>query len=271
MDCASYLTRIGFAGRPRPDFDTLRLLQRGHLQCIPFENLDVQLGRPVTLDPEAAFSKLVTSRRGGWCYEMNGLFLRVLERIGFRAVPLTGAVMRRERGSAAIGNHLLLSVQLDQTYVVDVGLGDGPIEPIPLKEGSYRQAWRRLALERLDDGWWRLHNHDRAFASTLDFRHQMADWDLLAAKCRWQQSSTESRLKQNALCLRHSVDGTVALIGRVLKNVEERGVTERLVNSADEYVNVLNVRFGIHLPEAIGLWSAISRRHDELFGSHASP
>ncbi len=270
MDCASYLTRIGFVGRPRPNFDTLRLLQRGHLQFIPFENLDVQLGRPVTLDPEAAFSKLVTHRRGGWCYEMNGLFLRVLERIGFRVLPLTGAVMRRERGPLAIGNHLLLSVQLDQTYVVDVGLGDGPIEPIPLMEGSYRQAWRTLALERLDDGWWRLHNHDHAFAPTSDFQYQMPDWELLAAKCRWQQSSAESRLKQNAVCLRHSVDGTVALIGRVLKNLDERGFTERLVNSADEYVNVLNVTFGIDLPEATDLWPAISRRHDELFGSRAS-
>jgi N-hydroxyarylamine O-acetyltransferase len=270
MDCASYLTRIGFAGRARPDFDTLRLLQRGHLQFIPFENLDVKLGRPVTLDPEAAFSKLVTRRRGGWCYEMNGLFLRVLERIGFRVLPLTGAVMRRERGAAAIGNHLLLSVQLDQTYVVDVGLGDGPIEPIPLKEGSYTQAWRRLSLERLDDGWWRFHNHDHALASTLDFQHQRANWDLLAAKCRWQQTSAESRLKQNAVCLCHSVEGTVALIGRVLKNVGERGATERTVNSADEYVKVLNVTFGIDLPEAISLWPAISLRHDELFGSRAS-
>jgi N-hydroxyarylamine O-acetyltransferase len=158
MDCASYLGRIGFVGRPRPDLDTLRRLQLGHIQRIAFENLDVHLGRRVTLDPETAFSKLVTSRRGGWCYEMNGLFHWVLESIGFRVMAMTGAVKRRERGATAIGNHLVLSVELDEPYLTDVGLGDGPIEPIPLREGSYRQQWRTLALERFAHGWWRLHS-----------------------------------------------------------------------------------------------------------------
>src|SRR5882724_6217434 len=152
MNCASYLDRIGIVGRPQPDLATLRRLQRAHLERILFENLDVQLGRPVTLDLDAAFAKLVTGARGGWCYEMNGLFRWALESIGFRVTPLTGAVGRRERGATAIGNHLALSVELDGPYYVDVGLGDGPTEPIPLREGSYQQQWRALRLERLNDG-----------------------------------------------------------------------------------------------------------------------
>ena len=74
MECASYLQRIGFVGAPQLDLATLRRLHRGHLQHIAYEKLDVQLGRRVTLNPEDAFAKLVDNERGGWCYEMNGLF-----------------------------------------------------------------------------------------------------------------------------------------------------------------------------------------------------
>jgi len=73
VNLQSYLDRIAFLGHPRPDLDTLTRLHRGHVENIPYENLDVQFVRPVTRDPAAIFEKLVTRRRGGWCYEMNGL------------------------------------------------------------------------------------------------------------------------------------------------------------------------------------------------------
>jgi N-hydroxyarylamine O-acetyltransferase len=267
MDCSSYLARIEFAGRPQTDLATLRRLQAGHLKHIAFENLDVQFGRRITLNHEDAFAKLVTNRRGGWCYEMNGLFRWALESIGFRVMPMAGAVMRRERGPMAIGNHLALIVELDEPYLVDVGLGDGPLEPIPLKEGSYQQQWRTLRLERLDDSWWRLHNNQNAFNPTLDFQYQPADWNLLASKCIWLQTSPESRLVQNAVCLRHLADGIVALVGRVLKTVGRDGVARRLVTSSDDYVATLDAVFGIRMPQAADLWPRIVRRHDVLFGS----
>jgi N-hydroxyarylamine O-acetyltransferase len=266
MKVSSYLERIGFDGPPRPDFVTLRRLQRSHLEHIAFENLDVQFGRRVTLGPEDAFAKLVNHHRGGWCYEMNGLFCWALEAIGFRVMPMTGAVLRYERGPTAIGNHLALSVELDQPYFVEVGLGDGPSEPIPIREGIYQQQWRTLRLEHLNDGWWRFHNYDKAFNPTLDFQYQPADWNLLARKCGWLQSSSDSRLVQNAVCLRHSANGIVAMLGRVLKTISQNGVEERLIDTAEEYVELLDASFGIHLPQAATLWPAICRRHDMLFG-----
>jgi N-hydroxyarylamine O-acetyltransferase len=267
MDLSSYLRRIGFVGRPQPDLATLRLLQRGHLECIAYENLDVQFGRRLTLDPEDAYTKLVINRRGGWCYEMNGLFCWALEAIGFHVMVMTGAVMRAQRGPSAIGNHLVLCVELEEPYLADVGLGDGPLEPIPLKEGSCRQGWRDLRLERLDDGWWRFHNSDNAFAPTFDFQHQPADWSMLQQRCHWQQTSPASRFVQNAVCLRHMPGGIVALVGRIFKTVDQHGVTDQLLNSADEYVETLATPFGIRLPEAANLWPRIIRRHELLFGS----
>lgn len=244
---------------------TLRRLQLGHLEHIAYENLDVQFGRRLTLDPRDAFNKLVSSGRGGWCYEMNGLFRWALETIGFHVVPMTGAVMRAQRGPMAIGNHLALTVELDQVYLVDVGLGDGPREPIPLKEGSYQQQWRTLGIERLGDGWWRFHNDKDSFATSFDFQ-QTADWDLLTAKCEWLQMSPESRFVQNAICFRHTPNSIVALVGRVLKSLGPEGVTQKPVNSAAEYVETLRAMFGIQLPLAADLWPAIIRRHQAVFG-----
>ena len=117
MDREEYFKRVGYDGRPQPDLVTLRALQRAHLKHIPFENLDVQLGRRVTVRPEDAYSKLVTDRRGGWCYEMNGLLFWVLASIGFDVVPMTAAILRAERGKSAVFSHLLLCVNLDQPSV----------------------------------------------------------------------------------------------------------------------------------------------------------
>ena len=262
MDCAAYFRRVGFAGIPRPDLATLLRLQRCHLQTIPYENFDVQLNKRLTLSVDDAFAKLVTAERGGWCYEMNGLFGGVLEAIGFRVMPMTGAVMRSVRGETAIGNHLVLRVELDQPYLADVGLADGPIEAIPMQEGTYRQGWRTMRLERIDNDWWRFHNADNAMAPSFDFQHRPADWAVLQLKCDWQQTSADSRFVQNAICVRHRPDDIIALIGCVLKTISERGMTERVVVSAAEYEDVLRSLFGIGLSITTDLWQQILRRHE---------
>ena len=97
MDLDAYLARIGYAGTPRVDLETLGAIHRAHLLAIPYENLDVQLGRPGDVSLRHAFDKLVTARRGGWCYEMNGLLGWALNEIGFtgyRTGHLTGQAGR---------------------------------------------------------------------------------------------------------------------------------------------------------------------------------
>src|SRR5512141_2921374 len=98
MRLSEYFARVGFDGQARPDLETLSALCRAHLQTIPFEDLDVQLGTPIDLAPEAIWDKLVTRRRGGWCYEMNGLFAAVLRGVGFDVMRMAGGVMRVAAG-----------------------------------------------------------------------------------------------------------------------------------------------------------------------------
>ena len=267
MELAAYLQRIGFEGTPRVDLETLRTLHRAHLLAIPYENLDVQLGRVVSRDPELIFDKLVTRRRGGWCYEMCGLFAWALGQIGFDVVPLAGGVERMTRGESAVGNHLVLLVTLDRVeYLCDVGFGDGLLEPIELLPGPVRQSFFEFSLEELGGGWWRFHNHPEGGASSFDFRRERADESVLDERCDWLQSSPDSGFVQNAVCQRHVPDGLVILRGKVLKRMAAAGVMRHELGSADELVVTLRDVFSLDLPEAASLWPAIEARHAEREG-----
>ena len=118
------------------------------------------------------YDKLVVRRRGGWCYELNGLLQQALQEIGFDVRRVAGGVHRHTSGDAAVGNHLVPLVDLDRTYIADLGLGDGLREPVPLAEGVYEQGPFTYRLERLDDGYWRVWNHAGADPEAFDFRDQ---------------------------------------------------------------------------------------------------
>ena len=267
MDLAAYLDRIGFAGQARPDLATLKAVHCAHLLAIPYENLDVQLGRPLTTDPAAAFDKIVGRRRGGWCYEMNGLLGWALEEIGFSVTRMSGAVAREVRGDDAAGNHLILKVDLDgEAWMADAGFGDGPLGPFRISPGAFRDGHFDFDLARLPDGWWRLTNHPRGGAPSFDFRDEPADETVLADKCQWLQTAPESGFVQNAVAQRHRPEGLAILRGRTLRMLLPDETTERQIGSADEYVRVLSDVFALDLPEAADLWPAILARHEALFG-----
>lgn len=267
MDLAAYLNRIGFAGQARPDLPTLQAVHRAHLLAIPYENLDVQLGRPVTTDPAAAFDKIVGRGRGGWCYEMNGLLGWALAEIGFSVTRMSGAVARAIRGDDAAGNHLILRVDLDdEAWMADAGFGDGPLGPFRIRPGAFRDGCFAFDLALQPDGWWRLTNHPRGGAPSFDFRDEPADETVLANKCHWLQTAPESGFVQNAVVQRHRPEGLAILRGRTLRTLLAHETQERLISSADEYVSVLADVFALDLPEAADLWPAIQARHAALFG-----
>jgi len=97
MDVGAYLNRIGFDGAPRQRADTLRALHAAHLETVPFENLDIHLGRPIVLDEAAFFDKIVRRGRGGFCFELNGLFAALLRALGFDVTMLSGVYPPRPR------------------------------------------------------------------------------------------------------------------------------------------------------------------------------
>src|SRR6185312_1179403 len=130
MNLAAYFARIGFEDDAQPDLRTLTGLHRLHAAAIPFENLDVQLGRKLTIDVSEAYDKIVMRKRGGWCFEQNGLFGWALREIGFDVARATAGVMRETLGDVQMGNHLCLLVQLDRPYLADVGFGGSLAAPL---------------------------------------------------------------------------------------------------------------------------------------------
>ncbi|WP_328536290.1 arylamine N-acetyltransferase family protein [Streptomyces sp. NBC_00344] len=154
LDMDAYLTRIGHQGETDAAVGTLRALHRAHVAAIPFENLDVALGRPVSLDTKSIQDKLVARRRGGYCYEQNSLLAAALERLGFE-VTARGARNRTRGATITPVTHALLVVAIGgEQWLVDAGFGaQGVLEPIPLRDGAVvvQDGWTfGIALE--DDG-----------------------------------------------------------------------------------------------------------------------
>ena len=267
MQIDEYLKRIRYRGPLHPDLASLTALHRAHLRAIPYENLDVQLGRPVTIERPQIFEKIVRNRRGGWCYEINGLFGWALAELGFRVTRSAGAVLREMAGDDAIGNHLVLKVELEEgLYLADVGFGEGSLDPIRVIPGGFASEGFEFALSRQDDGWWRLHNHKSGSAASFDFNLEPADESLLAAKCDWLQTSQQSIFVQNATHQRPTEKGLCVLRGRVLRVLTPREHTDRLIAYEGEYVALLDEIFDLRLPEAAELWPKICARHEALFG-----
>ncbi len=240
----------------------MKAIHRAHLRTIPYENLDIHLGRPLSLDLGAQFTKLVLDRRGGWCYEMNGVLAWALGEIGFQIRMVSGTVGRSTRGDQAEGNHLVLIGELDQPYLVDVGFGDGPLEPLPLVPGPYRVGRFEFRLTE-SGGRWVLHNHPFGGAPEFDFTLEPRSLPDFASKCTELQTSPESGFVKTTVCQRYDGDALVSLRGAVLRTVTEAGQVERDLTGRTEYQTVLEQRFGIQLPAAKldALWQRVWSRH----------
>jgi N-hydroxyarylamine O-acetyltransferase len=175
----AYLARIGAVRPIAPSLDALRGLHQAHAAAIPFENLDVLLGRPIRLDLASLQAKLVAGRRGGYCFEQNTLFRAALEAIGFRVSALAARVCA---GATAVRprTHMLLRVELPEgAWLADVGFGgDGLVHPLAFDDG--KQLWIGAFGHRLrrEDELWVLQSNAGGqwgdlYAFTLEPQHQV--------------------------------------------------------------------------------------------------
>ena len=261
-----YLLRIGYQGDVAPTLECLRQLHLRHALTIPYENLDFQLNRVIKVDIPSIFHKIVARRRGGVCHEVHRLFRWVLSEIGFESILVGAGVDRREQGDDAMGNHSLVLVRLDGEYhLADLGLGDGIREPIPLVEGAHRQGGLIFRLERLDDGYWRYHNHQFALPASFDFREEAADEQWIIERLHYFSTDKDSMFVQNLFCQIMSMESVLCLTGRFLLTKTLRGKTKTLI-SEDSFERILADTFGLRHPEAMKIWPRVAARHRLLFG-----
>jgi N-hydroxyarylamine O-acetyltransferase len=186
VDLDAYRARIGYRGPLAPTLEVLEHIHLAHATHIPFEALDVLLGKPILLDLDSLQAKLVRGNRGGYCYEQNALLGAVLDQIGFRLTRLAGRV-RLGATQVRPRTHMLLEVEVDgKSWIADVGFGaEGLLKPVPLGPGeevdhfgrTYRVAQEpdTLVMQSLHgDGWEALYSFTREPQLAVDY--EMANY-----------------------------------------------------------------------------------------------
>jgi len=265
-----YFKRIGYDCHARADLETLSTLLRRHVLSVPFENVDVQFGQPLTTAPEAAYDKIVNNGRGGWCYEQNGLFGWALAEIGFKVTRLAATVHRLERGEIATANHLCLRVNIPGSgtdYIADVGFGGSMLAPIELDVGEHWHAPFRLGLQQLDDGYWRFWEDGGDGIFSFDFLAEAADESALSTRCDFLQTDPRSSFVQNLVAQLRLEDCHKTLRGRVFSTVSRDGKHAETLNSARDVVATLADHFQLEVPGVESLWPRIVARHEALFSA----
>lgn len=256
LDLDAYLARIGYEtdrdGELAPDLRTLTALHRAHVRAVPFENLDVALGRPVPLDLKSLQAKLVERRRGGYCYEQNSLFAAVLERIGF-TVNGRGA-RNRSRGAALPPvTHALLVVAIEgEQWLADVGFGwQGPLEPVPLRDGArVEQSGWTFGLVEEDEGIHVLRSlRPQGWADLYAFSPQTLYPGDFAVMNHYSSSHPQSRFLGQVVAQRPGEDERRALVRDTLSTVRTDGVVEERAVPVSELIATLESRFGIELDD----------------------
>lgn len=253
----AYLARIGVDRPVSLDANNLSRLHRAHLMAFTWEALDAFMGWPCTTAPRAAFAKMVEGRRGGWCYEMNGLFGAALAALDFRVTRLCGAVDREIMGDAVIGNHLALRVDLERPYLADVGVGDSIVEPVPLAVGPISQRGFDFSITPTDDGWLRFKNHPHGMARSFDFRPDYSDEAAMVATLGWLTQDPGSPFTNALAAIRHTEDGYIALKNDCLRNVTANGVSEQRITSADHLADTFKTVFNLDVPKSGSVWEKI--------------
>ncbi|MBI5352403.1 MAG: arylamine N-acetyltransferase [Chloroflexi bacterium] len=218
MKLQEYLHRIGYAPDVKANLETLRGLQFAHMLSVPFENLDIGLDRPILLDEKSLWDKLITRQRGGFCYELNGLFAWLLKEIGYEVTYLNARDYHEKDDTFGIDfDHLTLMVHIpkDPTrWLVDVGWGDSFTEPLNLDDPNEQvQGARGYWLEQFNNGyqlWQRDYDgsHERQYFFDI-IPHRFPDEYLDA--CLYHQSSPQSIFTRKRIISRLTEDGRVSL------------------------------------------------------------
>ncbi|MFA1540533.1 arylamine N-acetyltransferase family protein [Actinomadura monticuli] len=262
LDLPAYLKRVGYDGEPAPTGEALRALHRAHVTSIPFENLEIMLGRPIGLSLDAVQAKLVERPRGGYCFEHNRLFAAVLERLGYEVTALTGRVTL---GAANLRppTHALLHVRApgaprdEPAWLCDVGFGGGPLEPLRLVDGEevVQDGWGfRLQRGRTVTAWtppttgWELHQTGadgwlQRHTFTLDEAFRV-DFDVLNY---YVSTNPRSPFTTRPFTQRFSPDALRALDGTTLTVTRPDGSAESRELAPEELPETLERDFGIVL------------------------
>ena len=248
LNLPAYLDRISYSGPVEPTAETLRALHRAHMLTVPFENLDIALGRAIICEESSLLHKIVDLKRGGFCYELNTAFAALLRDLGFKVTLLSARVSREDGSFGPEFDHLALRVDLEEPWLADVGFGDSFVEPLRLRVGlDQPQDARNFRLIGEQD---LLH---------MEMREPNADWrrqytftliprelSEFSAMCHYHQTSPKSSFTQKRVCSRATPEGRITVAdGKLI--VTRDGKKEESALIEEEWRAALKVHFDIVL------------------------
>jgi len=223
MDVEKYLKRIAVEQtNEEANLNRLFHLQKQHLLNIPFENLDIHLGKKIILDYQAIFDKVIIHKRGGFCYELNGLFYSLLKKLGYSATKISARVRGDSGRIGQEGDHMAILVQVEDTsWLVDVGFGKFSFCPL------------KVVLEEVQEeergGAYKISKYDETYHGVY-IKESEADWrlgylftddhrntDFFEAMCHYQQTSSETNFTKRRMITIPTLDGRITLTDTKLK------------------------------------------------------
>ncbi len=268
LDLDAYFARIGYRGTRTPSIEVLHALTAAHTQSIPFENLDVLLGCPIELDVPSLFRKLVTDRRGGYCFEQNGLFLHVLGEIGFDVKPLSARVrLLRPRDYLPPRTHVFLRVEIaGEVWLTDVGVGGASLTAaIRFDPEAGEQTTPHDTRRQVREGGVSFHQVRYGTEWNDVYEYTSEEMPLVdRTLANWYTSAhPTSHFRDRLVAARALPDGRrMALLNRELTIRERDGTpTTRPIRSADELLAVLDESFGLRFPPGTRFGSALNGEH----------
>lgn len=246
----NYLTRVGMTDPPTITRQFLNDVHLAHLSSIPFENLDITLGRVIELSQPTIINKLLNKQRGGFCYELNYAFYLLLKTIGFDVTLLSGRVFSGNEYGKEFDHLLLLITISDKKLIADVGFGDSFHMPIPIDGSIYEQGNHYYSVEQ-KEGIYTLSKS----TDGNDWQPQylfslvprvLSDFDEM---CMHQQTSPESHFTKNAVCTMAFGSDRKTLSGKKLITTINNLKTEKYIENEAEFYQVLSSIFSVELDD----------------------
>jgi N-hydroxyarylamine O-acetyltransferase len=247
LDIDATLARIGYHGPRAADAATLTALHRAFVMSVPFENLDIGIGRPIRLDTPALFDKIVRNKRGGFCYELNGLFASLLRELGFDVTLLSARVFA-DGAPGPEFDHLTLLVQLEQRWLADVGFCEF-IDPLRLDDPhEQRQGNGVYRLVPGEPRWvYQTQARDGEWQNGYDFTLQPHQMEEFEAMCLHQQTSPASIFLKGRFCGLPTPTGRIALSDNRLIFTEAGERREHPIAAPGDFERALAEHFGIFI------------------------
>ncbi|MFG3496698.1 arylamine N-acetyltransferase [Streptomyces sp. NPDC047886] len=274
----AYLARLGVPASGTPSTEELFALQSAHLERVPYENVGIQLGRPPGIEP-ALSARRFAAGQGGYCFHLNGAFAALLEALGYDVTRHVGGVHMDPAGRGANGNHMALTVRVDgEAWFVDVGLGDGPHEPLPLRAGTYEQGpftYRMEPSDTVPGGGWTFHHDGRSTFPVMEFRTGPATLADFADEHLRLSTAPDSPFLTTFAALRRDPKAVHLMRGRMLTRMDAAGRADRLMETADEWFAALTEVLGRTLDDLDAddrstLWDGVCRAHETWLASQGT-